>query len=120
MSNGEREMVLTVEKIFNWQPPTDAAHFQLAFYSLKSSALILERTIAAAPAKAEMLFNYSLRITYLADENEVLPRTRRSSSDSPTCPPAKKRYYSASSCSTWTRSVRGRCSSSPSAATTEC
>jgi hypothetical protein len=67
MLNGERDIVLTVEKIFNWQSHANSAHFNLAFYSLKTSALILDRTITALPAKAEMVFNYSLKITYLSD-----------------------------------------------------
>lgn len=67
MSNVEKEMVLTVEKIFNWHQLNDSPNFHLAFYSLENSALILERSIAATPAKGEMLFNYSLKITYLSD-----------------------------------------------------
>lgn len=70
MLNGEREIILTVEKVFNWQPPLlDSAHFQIAFFSLKTAAPILERMITASPNKTEMLFNYSLKITYLPDEN---------------------------------------------------
>lgn len=72
-------MVVTVEKIFNWQPVSQSPHFQLAFYSLKTGALILERTLTATQSRTEMAFHYSLRISYLPDENEVLPLSRRSS-----------------------------------------
>lgn len=77
MLNGEREIILTLEKIFNWQSPSDSTQFTIAFYSLKTSALILQRTLTASPANSEMVFNYSLKITYLSEENEVLPSPSR-------------------------------------------
>ncbi len=71
-------MVVTVEKIFNWEASNHSSKFQLAFYSLKTAALILERTLTATPSHSEMAFHYSLRISYLSDENEVLCIPHRS------------------------------------------
>ena len=78
MSSSERFVVLTIIKIFNWNQPHANHIFQLSFTSLRSNTPILTKTLKATISKEEAIFNYSLRVAYQPDENEVLPLPFRS------------------------------------------
>jgi hypothetical protein len=69
--------VLTILKIFNWNESKSSNLFEVAFSSLKTSAPILSKQLKGKVGPAEVTFNYSLRVAYTPDENEVpLPAPR--------------------------------------------
>lgn len=72
MSSNERVVVLTILKIFNWNEANSSNLFELAFYSAKTSSLILSKQVKTSINQYEVNFNYSLRVAYQSDENEVL------------------------------------------------
>jgi len=65
----ERSVILTLAKIFNWEDSQSSNLFEVSFYSLKTSSLILFKQVKATFAQNEAIFNYSLRVLYHADEN---------------------------------------------------
>jgi fibronectin type 3 domain-containing protein len=69
---GEKVVVVTVCKIFNWEATREQLHFHLSFHSIKTQTLLMEKKISGKAASNEVQFNYSLRISYAPDENEVL------------------------------------------------
>ena len=67
MSTPERSLVVTILKIFNWNQPQASNLFEFSFFSLKTSALILSKTIKATITPTEVHFNYSLKVAYQLD-----------------------------------------------------
>ena len=48
MSSPDRTLVVTILKIFNWNQPHASNLFDLSFISLKTSSLILQKSIKAS------------------------------------------------------------------------
>lgn len=68
----ERVVVLTILKIFNWNESKCSNIFEISFFSLKASSLILTKQIKGAISQTEVVFNYSLKVAYQPDETEVI------------------------------------------------
>ena len=67
MTSAERTVLVTILKIFNWNHPQASNLFDISFFSLKTSSLILQKNIKASITQQEVHFNYSLKVAYQTD-----------------------------------------------------
>lgn len=71
MTNPEKSLTLSILKVYNWKE-ANSDEYQFSFYSSLSQSLILEKKIKTHSTNHQLIINTSLKITYTAEEAQVI------------------------------------------------
>ena len=72
MQSVDREISISITKIFNWPDSKPNASFELEFFSQKTASSIIKKTVKADFYSNAIILNSLLKVTYTDDESVVL------------------------------------------------
>ena len=72
MQSVDREISISITKIFNWPSSKTSASFELEFFSQKTASSIIKKMVKADFHSNAMILNSLLKVTYTDDESVVL------------------------------------------------
>lgn len=71
MQSVEKEISISITKIFNWPVSRATSSFELEFFSFKTAASIIKKAVRGEFHSNAMILNSPLKISYTDDENVV-------------------------------------------------